>query len=139
MTMRIKGTNKVIGLDIIDTKTGLNWTHDFFGEAGAFKDGSIKYNADEEIWIINPDAFAWWLRYIEDYENDEAAIHELMEAIYTLYPDDMAEAIEDEFYNTLLEDDDADIFGLHHAIKQGALEWFSDCYLSDAAMAALPA
>ena len=131
MTMRIKGTNEVVRLDVYDASTGVNWTHDFLGNAGAFNDGSIKYNDAEEIWIINPDAFAWWTRYIEDYESDEAAIHEFLSALYDLYEYDIACVIEEEFYNAIAEN--SEDYNTHHDVKQGALEWFFDCYIAKVA------
>ena len=71
IVIRIKGTNEIKGLEIIDPESGMDWTLDCIGNCG-----DLEYNEDTEEYEMNQDCFDWWNEYLEAKQNSDNAIFE---------------------------------------------------------------
>lgn len=84
MEIKIKETNEIKTLKLIDPKTGCDWIKDFLGNNGA----DINYDDDDNA-VMSADDFKWWSdavdrqseiddlyednRYNDDFDHDSYA------------------------------------------------------------------
>jgi len=68
MTVKIRETDEMVELGIIDPKSGCNYIADFVGNTGAFDREFAEYDDDEECYIADAVDVEWW--------QDVIAVHE---------------------------------------------------------------
>ena len=76
MKFRIKETQELKELRIVDSETGCEWTADLIGNT----DG-LHYNEDTEEYEMSQEEYSWWDEYITNYEADEEEIEELADEL----------------------------------------------------------
>jgi hypothetical protein len=81
MKIKIKETGKIKHLNIYDPKTGIDWTNDLIGNAGALQDGQFEYDYDTDVYLTNQDTFNWWNEYIINENKTESDIVLLAEEL----------------------------------------------------------
>ena len=81
MRVLIRETGEIDELVITDAKTGLAWTGDFVGNAGAFIDGQFVYDEDEDYYVADQDTFDWWENVAGEYEKADYAKKEFLDSI----------------------------------------------------------
>lgn len=69
-------TGKTENLIIIDRKSGIEWTNDLIGNAGA-----LHYNSDLEMAEMSQEDFDWWSNTIEGLENIEGLTEQAKELL----------------------------------------------------------
>lgn len=79
MLVTIRDTGTQVELAIIDSKSGIDWTSDLLGNAGALGDGQF-ITVDDDI-VADGDTVAWWQSYIDDCLTTEAEVDELASAL----------------------------------------------------------
>ena len=71
----IKETNKIKRIEVIDPKTGLDWSGNLIGNAAP----EIEGYDDEGRMIMTEETFDWWETYCIAYENADKALYEYMQ------------------------------------------------------------
>lgn len=74
MQIIIKETGEIERLQIIDTKTGCEWTADLIEAGGRETD-------DDGTVIMTQDDFDWWTQYISDTEQTEEDAQDLADEL----------------------------------------------------------
>jgi len=74
MKFRIKETQEIKELEVIDRETGVEWTADLM-------DAADFYNHETEEHEIDLEGYKWWAEYIEHHENDEEEAKTLAEEL----------------------------------------------------------
>jgi hypothetical protein len=64
MKVTIIETKKAETLNIIDPKSGMDWTNDLLGNHG----GLPEYNDETDSYHMTQESFNWWNNLIEKYE-----------------------------------------------------------------------
>lgn len=75
MEFRIKETGELKELKIYDDNN-IEWTADLLGSYGA-----LHYDEETEEHVLSQNDYNWWEEYIENHEQDEAAVTELSEEL----------------------------------------------------------
>lgn len=81
MKIKINETGKIKHLNIYDPKTGIDWTNDLIGNAGALQNGQFEYNYDDDVYFASQDTFDWWSEYILNENKTESDIILLAEEL----------------------------------------------------------
>lgn len=77
MKIIIKETGAKQELSIIDPNTGCDYTADFIGNVGGFRD--FEYSEDEDAYKTTMDAFIWWEKVISDNQALDYRIADMKE------------------------------------------------------------
>ncbi len=77
MEIRIKETNEIVELEIIDPKTNLDFIADFIGNTGSLHDGQFEYDEDTEIYTTTQENYDWWETVVTDNQELENRLFEL--------------------------------------------------------------
>jgi len=125
MKIKIRETGEIKHLEVIDRKTGVDWTSDLLGNAGCYVNGDIQFDDDTGIGTISLADYEWWNDYIHAYEDDEEEIACLFDALGEKYEYPRIDEIKAEFFYAV---DSAD-YNDHHNLKQAALVDFRERYL----------
>ena len=103
----------------VDAETGIEYTRDMLGNAGAFMD-YIEYDSDDDIHVIAQDDYDWWAEYITNYKSDEKEINEFFTQLEDKYSWDEVEEIKCSFFSEISDSE----YDSHHYWKQQALADF---------------
>lgn len=81
MECEIIETGEIKILNIVDRATGIEWTQDLIGNAGAITDGQFEWSDGDNAYLVSQDNYDWWEQYIGDYADTEDDIVALSEYI----------------------------------------------------------
>lgn len=121
MLFKINETREKKELKIIDSN-GVNWINDLIGNSGAVGD-YIKFDEDEEIFLINESDFNWWKEYVNNLSSDLEEEQKLKEKCIEndIDPDVVFKIVNEEF--TGIND-----YEYHHTAYQAAFERIREEY-----------
>ncbi len=82
MDIRIRETDKLENLSIIDPKTGVDYISDFIGNAGGLTDGQFElyvyeWVADDDFYACDQETYEWWADVVDAHNNINSRIFEL--------------------------------------------------------------
>jgi hypothetical protein len=104
MKIIIRETNHHETLSISDPRTGIDYTSDFIGNAGALIDGQFEYDDDQGAYVCDQGTYDWWQKVLADNQALEDRIYELVhehgsDAVYAVVNDAGSTDIEDHAAN----------------------------------------
>ncbi len=81
MKIKIRETAETKTLAIRNRDTGIDWTQDLIGNAGAFADGQFVWSDEDDAHLCDQETYDWWDQYINDYETTEDDMVNLAKAL----------------------------------------------------------
>lgn len=121
MNVMIRETGKVQELSIIDRESGVDWTNDLVGNAGAFNDGQFEWSEEHNAYRATQDTYDWWARYIEDNETTEREAQQLAEELDI--------SVEDVYYN--IQVNTRSDYGNHRSEAIQAMQILKEAFAQD--------
>ncbi len=76
--VKIKETNQVEELSIIDAETGCDYVGDFIGNHDALNTQFI-YDDENDVWVCDQETFEWWSQVINENQKLNYRIEEMKE------------------------------------------------------------
>lgn len=100
--IRIIETGEIKALNILDPKTGLDWSGDLLGNYDACSEH------DGENWMMPKESYDWWERVMAEYEDADYAVEDYRKSLV----DDR------EFYGIIAQATDCDLEDMPRAMME---------------------
>jgi len=118
MKVKIKGTEKIESLSIIDKKSNEDWVHDFIGNTGAFCDEQFTYNEEFEMYEVDQEDFEWWHNVIKEKVAADEIYYAFLESLNDEDDKDYIKKIVSEICTCDLEDQSGAIIAVVKSLKE---------------------
>ena len=81
MNVKIRETGEEKKLIITDSSSGVDWSQDLVGNAGALVDGQFVWSEEDNAYLTSQETYEWWDKYFDDFATTEREIAEIAERL----------------------------------------------------------